>query len=58
MSEMKEEDNTLPLKYLNEIEISSLPDKGFKVMVIKMFNKLRRRINVHSENINEEIENI
>ena len=35
VSEMKEEDNTLPLKDLNEIEISNLPDKGFKVMVIK-----------------------
>ena len=35
MSEMKEEDNTLPLKDLNEIEISNLPDKRVKVMVIK-----------------------
>ena len=32
MSEIKEEDNTPPLKDLNEIEISNLPDKGFKVM--------------------------
>lgn len=35
MSEMKEEDNTLPLKDLNEIEISNLPDKRVKVMIIK-----------------------
>ena len=35
VSETKEEDNTSPLKDLNEIEIRNLPDKEFKVMVIK-----------------------
>ena len=35
VSETKEEDNTSPLKDLNEIEISNLPDKESKVMVIK-----------------------
>ena len=35
MCETKEEDNTSPLKDLNEIEIRNLPDKEFKVMIIK-----------------------
>ena len=34
MSQMKEQDKTSE-KELNETEISSLPDKGFKIMVIK-----------------------
>lgn len=32
-------------KILNEIEISDLPDKGFKIKVIKTLTKLRRRMN-------------
>jgi len=38
--------------------ISNLPDKEFKVMVIKMLTKIRRRMDEHSENVNKEIENI
>jgi len=34
------------------------PVKEFKVMVIKMLTKLRRRMNEHSENCHKEIENI
>ena len=30
--------------HLNEMEISDLPDKEFKIMVIKMLTKLRRII--------------
>ena len=54
---MKEQDTTSG-KNLNETEISNLPDKEFKVMVIKMLTKLRRRMNEHSENVNKETENI
>ena len=31
------------------MEIINLPDKEFKVMIIKMFNKFRRRTGEHSE---------
>ena len=43
---------------LSEMEISNLPDKEFKVMVIKMFTELRRRMYEHSENFSKKIENI
>ena len=33
-----------PEENLNEMEISNLPDKDFKVMVIKILIKLRRRM--------------
>ena len=40
------------------MEISNLPDKEFKVMVIKMVTELGRRVDEHSENFNKERENI
>lgn len=45
MFQRKEQDST-PVggKYLNEIQISNLPDKEFKVMVIKMLTELKRRM--------------
>ena len=48
---MKEQDKTSE-KELNEVEISNLPDKEFKVTIIKMFTELRRRMDEHSENFN------
>ena len=54
---MTKQDQT-PEKNLNETEISNLPDKVFKVVVIKMLIELKRRMDAHSENFNKEIENI
>ena len=53
MSQMKEQDKTSE-KELNETEISSLPDKGFKIMVIKILNELRRTMEKHSENFKKD----
>jgi len=33
-----------------------LPDKEFKVMVIKMFTELRKRMDEHRENFSDKIE--
>lgn len=44
MFKTKEQDNPLN-KNLNEMKISNLPDKEFKVMVITMLTKLGRRMN-------------
>ena len=43
---------------LNKVEISNLSDKEFKVMIIKLLNKLKRRMNEQSEKLNKELENI
>ena len=59
MSQMKEQDKTP--EELSEVEISNLLSKEFKVMIIKMFRKLRRRLGEQSENLevfNKELENI
>lgn len=37
------------------MEVSDLPDKEFKIMVIKILIKLRRRTGEHSENFNKKI---
>ena len=39
------------------MKTGNLPDKEFKVMIIKMDTKLRR-MNEYSENFNKELENI
>ena len=38
--------------------ISNLPDKEFKLMVLKIFIKLIRRMDEHSQNFSKEIENL
>ena len=46
---------------LSEVEISNLPNKEFKVIIIKMFKELRRRLDEQSEKLkvfNKELENI
>ena len=40
----------------NGTEISSLPDKGFKAIVIRMLTELGKRPHEHSENFNKELE--
>ena len=45
-------------KDLHEMKVSNLSDKEFKIIVIKMFNKLQRRMEEHTENFNKDIEYI
>ena len=40
-------------KELNEVEISNLLEKDFKVMIINMLNELERRMDKHNENLNK-----
>ena len=57
MSQMKEQDKTTA-RELNEMEINNMPDREFKVMVIKIFSGLEKRAEDLSETLNKEIENI
>ena len=54
MFQMKEQDKTS--EELSKVEICKLPDKEFKVMIIKMLNKPRRRMNEYSEKFNKDLE--
>ena len=40
---MMEQDKTLE-KQLNEVEIGNLPEKEFRIMIVKMIQDLRKRI--------------
>ena len=40
---MKEQDK-IPEKQLNELEISNLPGKEFRIMIVKMIQDLRKRM--------------
>lgn len=57
MLQMKEQDKTSE-KELNEIEISNMPDKGFREIIIKIFTRFERQVEELSENFNKDIENI
>ena len=54
---MKEQ-NKIPEKELNKMETSNLPDKKFKMLITRILNELRGRVDELSENFNKEIENI
>ena len=42
-SQMREQDKT-PEKQLNEVEIGNLPEKEFRIMIVKMIQKLGKRM--------------
>ena len=41
--QMKEQDKT-PEKQLNEVEIGNLPEKEFRIVIVKTFQDLRKRM--------------
>ena len=49
---MKEEDKT-PEKQLNEVEIGSLPEKEFRIMIVKMIQDLGKRMEAKIEKVQE-----
>ena len=57
MFQMKEQDKT-PEEELNEMEMRNLPDKEFKVKIIKMLSELRRRMDEYSDKFKKESENL
>ena len=54
---MKEQDKTLE-KELTKVDIRNIPDKEFKIMIIKMLNEHRRRMDKHDEKFSKELENM
>ena len=52
MYQMKEQDKT-PEKQLNELEIGKLPEKEFRIMIVKMIQDLGKRIEAKIEKMQE-----
>ena len=61
MSQMQEEDNT-PEEQLSEVQLGNLPKKEFRVMIVKMIQDLRKRMEAQTKKIqemfNKELENV
>ena len=52
MYQMKEQDKT-PEKLLNEVEIGNLPEKEFRIMIVKMIQDLGKRMEAKIEKMQE-----
>ena len=52
MYQMKEKDKT-PEKQLNEVEIGNLPEKEFRIMIVKMIQDLGKRMEAKIEKMQE-----
>ena len=50
--QMKEQDKT-PEKKLNEMEIGHLPEKEFRIMIVKRIQDLRKRMEAKIETMQE-----
>ena len=52
MSKMKKQDKT-PEKQLQEVEIGNLPEKGFRIMIVKMIQDVGKRMEARIEKMQE-----
>ena len=52
MYQMKEQEKT-PEKQLNEVEIGNLPEKEFRIMIVKMIQDLGIRMEAKTEKMQE-----
>ena len=52
MYQMKEKDK-ISEKQLNEVEIGNLPEKEFRIMIVKMIQDLRKRMEAKIEKMQE-----
>ena len=52
MYHMKEQDKT-PEKQLNEMEIGNLPEKEFRIMIVKVIQDLGKRMEAKIEKMQE-----
>ena len=52
MYQMKEQDKT-PEKQINEVEIGNLPEKEFRIMIVKMIQELGKTMEAKSEKMQE-----
>ena len=57
MQQMKEK-NKNPLDQTNAEEIGSLPEKEFRVMIVKMIQNLRHRMKKIEETLNKDLEEL
>ena len=52
---MKEQDKT-PEKQLNEVDIVNLPEKEFRIMIVKMIQDLGKRMEAKTQKMKDHIQ--
>ena len=52
VSQVRRQDKT-PEKQLNEVETGNLPEKEFRIMIVKMIQDLRKRMEAKIEKLQE-----
>ena len=57
MSQMKGQDKT-PEKQLNEVEIGNLPEKEFRIMIVKMIQDLRKTMEKMQEMFTKDLQEL
>ena len=57
MSQMKGKNKT-PEKQLNEVEIGNLPEKQFRIMILKMIQDLRKTIEKMQEMFHKDLQEL
>ena len=57
MSQMKGQDKTLE-KQLNEVEIGNLPEKEFRIMIVKMIQELGKTMEKMQEMFTKDLEQL
>ena len=57
MSQMKEQDKT-PEKQLNEVETGKLPEKEFRMMIVKLIQDLGNRMEKMQEMFTKDLEEL
>ena len=57
MYQMKEQDKT-PEKQLSEVEIGNLPEKEFRIMIVKMIQDLRKRMEAKIEKMQASLKGV
>ena len=53
MYQMKEQDKTLEKQLNEEVKIGNLPEKEFRIMIVKMIQDLRKRTEAKIEKMQE-----
>ena len=56
MPQMKKQDKFQKKKKLNEVEIGNLPEKEFRIMIVKMIQDLRKRMEEIQEKFTKDLE--
>ena len=54
----RKEQGKAPKEELTLVDLGNIPDKKFKVVIVKMLKEVRRRMDEHSEKFKKELEEI